>query len=192
MLPPRAVRRWPSDTGALVFVWGAWLVLSVTLLQFVRTYGVDFPYYDEWEMVPAITGQQPVTFSWLWSQHNEHRMFLGRRSTSRSKRSAGTISAPARFDASVLCASAAMLIAFARRFRGHATYADAFFPLLMLHWGQAENLVLSFQVQFVASSALAIIVLGCSSVAARCVPVERSLWDCVQCCSRCWAAPGSR
>jgi hypothetical protein len=160
MFSARVAGRRQSAAGAVVFVWGVWLVLSVSVLHFVRTYGVDFPYYDEWEMVPAITGQQPVTLSWLWSQHNEHRMFLGRVIYLGVERLGGfDFRAGAVFDACVLSALAAVLIGFTRRFRGRTTYPDAFFPLLMLHWGQAENLILSFQVQFVASSALAIIVL---------------------------------
>jgi len=62
-------------------------------------------------------------------------------------------------DAFVLCFAAAALIGFAHRLRGWTTYSDAFFPLVLLTWGQAENLIWSFQVQFVGASALAIAAL---------------------------------
>jgi hypothetical protein len=161
MSAPRPIaRRRRSNAGPLVFVWSAWLALSLFGLDFVHTYGVNFPYYDEWEMVPAITGQQPITLQWLWSQHNEHRIVLPRliylAVTTVSGRD---FRAGAFFDACMLSAAAAALIGVAHRLRGRTIYADAFFPLVMLHWGQAENLVLSFQIQFVGSSVLALVAL---------------------------------
>lgn len=161
MPPPRAtIRAWRSDAGPLVFVWGTWLALSVAVIDFVRTYTVDFPYFDEWDLVPAITGQQPVTLRWLWSLHNEHRIVIPRVLFLILGRFSGyDFGAGALFNACILAAAAAALIATARRLRGHTAYSDAFFALVLLNWGQTENLVWSFQVQFVISSALTIAVL---------------------------------
>ena len=39
-----------------------------------RTLSADLPYWDDWEMVPVITGHEPVTLKWAWAQHNEHHM----------------------------------------------------------------------------------------------------------------------
>src|SRR5262245_39185544 len=155
MVPPRAVGRpWRWITGPLVFVWCVWLVLSFSLLGFVRAYCVDLPFYDEWEVLPVLLHEQPITLEWLWSQHNEHRMILGRLIYLGVVRAAHyDFRAGAFLDALVLSAAAAALIAFAHRLRGRATYSDAFFPLVLLTWGQAENLIWSFQVQFVGASA---------------------------------------
>src|SRR5262245_9816068 len=158
---PRAIGRpWPWVTGPLVFVGGVWLVLSYYLLDFVRTYCVDVPFYDEWEVLPVMMREQPVTLQWLWSQHNEHRMFLGRLLYLGVERLAHyDFRAGALLDALLLSAAAAALIGFAHRLRGWTTYSDAFFPLVLLNWGQAENLIWSFQVQFVGASMLALVVL---------------------------------
>ena len=69
---------WRSNWGPLAFVWGMWLLFSYYLVVFVRTFGVDCPHYDEWENVPALTGEQPLTWKWLWHQHNEHRIVVPR------------------------------------------------------------------------------------------------------------------
>ncbi len=43
-------------------------------LAFVANYGNNVPSWDDWDMNPDADGQQPVTTTWLWSQHNEHRI----------------------------------------------------------------------------------------------------------------------
>ena len=35
-----------------------------------------FPFTDDWNLVPFVTGDRPVTFSWLWAQHGDHRIPL--------------------------------------------------------------------------------------------------------------------
>src|SRR5262249_24127651 len=50
--------------------------LAAALLFFVYRYGDDVPYFDDWLIVPALTGHESITLRWLWSQHNEHRMPL--------------------------------------------------------------------------------------------------------------------
>ena len=44
----------------------------------VARFGSNVPSWDEWDMVPTLTGEQPVSAEWLWSQHNEHRVPLPR------------------------------------------------------------------------------------------------------------------
>ena len=50
---------------------------------FIAHYASNVPSWDDWDMVPTLTRNQPITWEWLWSQHNEHRvplprlMFLG-------------------------------------------------------------------------------------------------------------------
>jgi len=57
---PRAVGR-PSQWITRLFVWGVWLVLSISLLDFVRAYCVNLPFYDEWELLPVMLREQPIT-----------------------------------------------------------------------------------------------------------------------------------
>jgi hypothetical protein len=160
--------RWRSNWGPLAFVWGLWAASAYYLLLFVRAYGVDCPHFDEWENVPALTGEQPVTLAWLWSQHNEHRILLPRLIyLGLAKLTHGDFRGGMYFNAAVLCVEAAALIVCARKIRGRTEYADAFFPLLLQTWGQAENLYWSFQIQFICSAGLAVAFLVFSSGTAR-------------------------
>jgi hypothetical protein len=67
--------------------------------------------------------------------------------------------AAAFFNVIALGLVAFALIRAARRLRGRTVYADAFFPLLLLNWTQAHNLLVGFQLQFILSTVLAYAVL---------------------------------
>jgi hypothetical protein len=151
--PARALR---ADAGPLLFVWSIWLVQSLLLLRFALRYSVDIPFLDDWEMVPVLTGRRPVTLEWLWSQHNEHRIAIPRLLYLALLKLGGyDFRAGVVFDVLVLSATAAALSTAARAIRGRTLYSDAFFPLVLLHWGQAENLVWGFTIPLVLGSALA-------------------------------------
>jgi hypothetical protein len=143
-----------------VFVWAIWATLSWYLVDFVQTFGVDCPYYDEWEMIPALTGNQAITLKWLWSQHNEHRIFVPRllylaiEKVARYDFRAGMF-----FDAFALSAAAAALMILVRRIRGRTEYTDAFFAVLVMNLGQAQTLTNSFQLCLVAGTMLFVTVL---------------------------------
>lgn len=145
-----------SETGPAIFVWSVWLGLSILLTFFVTTYSVDMPFLDDWEMIPVLTGVEPVTTGWLWSQHNEHRIVIPRLIYLGIMKLGGyDFRAGAIFDLLLLSGTAAALIAAARSIRGRVSYSDAFFPLVLLHWGQAENLVWGFTIPLVLGSVIA-------------------------------------
>jgi hypothetical protein len=147
-------RRWPADSGPLVVVWGVWLVLVCALFHYVRTFSIDAPWMDEWELVPVLTGHQPITWKWLWSQHNEHRIVIPRLIYLAVVKASGDFRAGCWFDASALAVSAAAMSVVARRLRGHALYSDAFFSVVALHFGQWENLLFSLHVVWLSAAAL--------------------------------------
>src|SRR4051794_5713707 len=64
--------------SAAIFVWATWGLMLAAALMFVWRYGSNVPSWDEWDMVPTLTGEQPISATWLWSQHNEHRIPLPR------------------------------------------------------------------------------------------------------------------
>src|SRR5690606_31545168 len=66
--PARTSRRAP------LVVWSTWALMLAGALWFLGRYGSNVPSWDGWDMVPTLTGHQPVTLDWLWSQHNEHRV----------------------------------------------------------------------------------------------------------------------
>ncbi len=59
-------------------VWGVWATLLAADLGYVAAFSDEVPFWDDWEFFPQLTGGRPVTLSWLWSAHNEHRIALPR------------------------------------------------------------------------------------------------------------------
>jgi len=108
-------------------------------------------------MVPTLTGEQPVSAEWLWSQHNEHRVPLPRLVLLAVNRLGGPDFRIAQvLNVIALAAVSAWLLIAVRRARGGRTIlADALFPLLLLHWRHAPNLLWGWEFQYVVSAALA-------------------------------------
>jgi hypothetical protein len=105
-------------------------------------------------------GDEPVTLKWLWSQHNEHRIFLPRLLYLALVRGSGyDFRAGMYWNALMLIGASAALIVTARRIRARTVFSDAFFPLVLLNWGQSENMLWSFQIAFVLGAVLSIVVL---------------------------------
>ena len=120
-------------------------------------------------MVPTLTGEQPVTIGWLWSQHNEHRVPLPRLLMLGLNRIVGIDFRTAMFfDVLASAGLAAAIIITAQRIRGAASLTDAFFPLVLLSWGQAVNFIWAWQVQFFSSFVLAgvalVSIVACGSL----------------------------
>ena len=156
--PSTTVRR---DAAPIAFVALIWLLQSWLLVGLVVERTVNIPFMDDWEMVPVLTGDQPLTLSWLWSQHNEHRIFLPRLLyLAVVSLSGNDFRAGAFFNVFALCIAAAALCLAARKLRGSTRYADAYFPLVVLQWAQAENLTWSFQVQTILGTVPVLLILG--------------------------------
>src|ERR1700740_3081887 len=101
--------------------------MLVAALAFVGKYGSNVPYWDEWNMVPVLVGDQPVDAHWLWSEHNGHRiplprlLLLGLYKLTGSDFRAGMY-----FNVFALGALAFTMIWVAKGQRGETSYADAF------------------------------------------------------------------
>jgi len=114
--------------------------MVIAALLFVARYGSNVPSWDGWDMVPTVTGDQPITASWLWSQHNEHRVPLPRLLyLAIIHLTVADFRTIMYFNVLAMAAAAALMIHTARRLRGSSSVTDAFFPILLLHWGQAAN-----------------------------------------------------
>ncbi len=160
MTPParvyRPLRRSWDTSLARIFVWAIWGLLVSAAFSFVARNGSSVPYWDEWSLVPAVAGQQPLTFEFLWAQHNEHRIplpkliLVGLTRLCRADFRAGLLAIVA-----AQSALAAVLILAVTKLRGRTIYADAFFPLALLHMGHHANFESSFQIGFVLSEVLA-------------------------------------
>lgn len=143
-----------EERWAPAAVWGALAVMTLVVLGHIARYSVNVPLSEDWNMVPALTGDEPDLWAWVWSQNNEHRLpvarliYLGLLHLTRDFRSGMVI------DVLLLAALAAGLIGLARRLRGRTAVVDAFFPVALLHLGHWENLLWSWQMQFVLVTAV--------------------------------------
>ncbi|MCD4726153.1 MAG: hypothetical protein K8R46_00685 [Pirellulales bacterium] len=149
-----------SDHREAYVAWGVWALLTAAGLWFVAVYGFTMPYGDEWVWLPVTAGQQPASLSWLWSTHNEHRMVVPRLIYLGLGLSSGfDFRAGAFYNIIALSGLSLAMMVGARAVRGRTSVYDAFFPLLLLHWAQCENIVWGFQLNFITSAVLAGVVL---------------------------------
>lgn len=162
-----------SDRRRLTFVLLVLAAMLSAALGLIATKGSNVPSWDDWDMVPTTTGHQPVTMEWLWSQHNEHRVPMPRLLTLALMRFvAMDFRIGMFFNALATAALALGLVLTTRSIRGQSSFADAFFPIVLLNWGQAINLLWCWQVQFYASMLLAGALL---ILIARISPIHRFL-----------------
>ena len=137
---------------------GVWAVLTLSQLGFVLQFGHDQPWADEWEFVPTLTGQAPYD-AFYFQPHNEHRLpqpraiYLGLWSLTQDFRSGMVL------QVVLLALMALRGMQLAERLRGRADWADAFFPLSLLHVGHCENLLMGYQLCFVLAAGFAFGVL---------------------------------
>jgi hypothetical protein len=149
-------RFFPRIKWITVFVYGVWLLVVLAGLFFIRRYGSNVPYIDDWELVPAVAGAEPLSPSWLWAQHSDHRIPLPKLLLIGLYRVTGNdFRAPLYFNLAALSALALAMIRGARRLRGHTSGADAFFPLSLMGWGGYDFLIWGFLLQLVCSTVLA-------------------------------------
>lgn len=139
-----------------VLVWLLWAVTLASILASIARDGRNIPFEEDWLMVAPMTGHEPDLPGWLWSQNSEHRLPLPRLVNLALLRATGDFRSTMVFDTLALGAVAAAMILVARALRdGRTSLSDAFFPLLLLHLGNWDNLVWGWQIQFVLPTVLA-------------------------------------
>ena len=140
----------PGPTRAALIVWGIWALMVLAALAFDWRYAVPIPFGDELLGVPLLAGH-PLTLQGLWEAHNgQHRLPFPKLILLVLHTLTGySFFAVAFFNPLALGAMAAGMIWVARRLRGRTSYLDAFFPLALLHFGQGDNLLISWEVVFV-------------------------------------------
>ncbi len=145
---------------ASLVVWGIWALALASLLAFIVHDGRNIPFEEDWLMVAPMTGHEPNLPAWLWSQNSEHRLPLPRLVNLALLRATGDFRSTMGLNALLLGGVAAGMVLVARRLRGGRTrLADAYFPLLLLHLGNWDNLVWAWQIQFVLPTVLACVFL---------------------------------
>jgi hypothetical protein len=154
--------RWARarDRVGLVVAWSTWLVMTATLVLYVRQYTRNVPLMDDFDMVSVLTGSQPVSLRWAWSQHHEHRPMISRLILVGLSRFVDSDFRTARYaNVALLSAMAAAMLLLARRLRGSARISDAVLPLSILNIAQAESLLIGFAMNLILSSLVAIALL---------------------------------
>ncbi len=150
-----------SDWSALFFVWGIWVVALVATLWFTAHFSSNLPLWDDWWQVLQLTGDEPVTLKWLWSQTGEHRIPVPRVICwSLFKLTGSNFRATVYLSVALLGLAALVLLRAANRLRGRTSYSDAFIPLILLTWSQYPNLIWSHQIQMISSTVLACVLLA--------------------------------
>ena len=133
------------------------LLLAFYVVKFVsRT-----PIHDEFSNALYLFAEPPLPVEKYWDQHNEHRIPLPRVLYFTAVKLAGNdFRAPPILNVFLLTAAVAFFLHAIKTMRGSTSLADATLPLGLLTVGQYGNLLWGFQVQFIASSALTIVMLG--------------------------------
>jgi hypothetical protein len=153
-LPPIDAR---AERLSRAFVWGTWAVASAAAVAYVLHYASNVPWMDDWELVPWLTGAREVRPGWLWRHQNDHRYPLTKLAlVGLSRLTGGDYRAAMIACALALSAAAFACIRVAARLRGRTAWTDAFFPLAMLHWGHAPNLLHHIQLLFVSAAGLGV------------------------------------
>jgi hypothetical protein len=159
--PPTGAAHEPgSSTVASAFTWGVWAILSLMAVRFVWLSGSVVPFVDDWNFVPHALGAVPFSLSWLWEQFLEHRAPLHRLLGYLSYRAFGLDDRPILLlDVGLLCLLAAVLMWAVRKVRGRPSYADAFFPMVLLHPGHVETFYWAATNTYVLATFLAVVVM---------------------------------
>ncbi|MFM9057607.1 MAG: hypothetical protein ACKOSQ_00505 [Planctomycetaceae bacterium] len=159
MIPTHSPEQ-PDESGALIFVWCCWALMFALAISYVARFGCEIPILDELDYVDVFIGDTPVTARWLWAFHNEHRIVIPKLIQVVALRLTGAdYRATIYLGVTLLALCAGALITAARKLRGRTAYSDAFFPLVLLHWGHFHTFWSGFQVQFVSSCCLAVVFL---------------------------------
>lgn len=152
----------PNDGAARTVVWAVWAGMLALFLWLYLPASSPIPLAEDWYTVPLVTGQPVDLAAWLWEQNNEHRMPVARLLlVGVLKLSGGDYRAGGLLNMALLAGAAAALIRFARNVRGRTDVADAFFPLTLLNFGHSVDVLFPFQITFVLTFAL-ILIVGCS------------------------------
>jgi hypothetical protein len=152
-----------------------WAVMTLAALSFVFVFGSNAPYADEWEFIPALLDQEPLP-SWLWAQHNEHRLPLSRAIYYILFQLTHDFRAGMYLQIAMLSALALGLMGFSAHLRGRSDWVDAFFPVSLLHVGHWENFVMGYQLCFALFCCLVSLLAVVAFQAKRETAFRSGLW----------------
>jgi hypothetical protein len=133
--------------------------MTIMAFSYVLVFGRNVPSWDDWDIIPALTGTQSITWEWLWSQHNEHRLPLTRLLMLAACSLFMDLRAGMLLNVGLMAAVTFWLLAKLRQMKGSLVWTDLVIPVLALELGQGVNFIWAWQIEFVASTALALVLL---------------------------------
>jgi hypothetical protein len=147
-----------KELPELVFNLAVLILMTAAAIFTVYRYGANIPFVDDWALVPHLAAGEPLTLDWLLSQHNEHRYPLTRALFWIFWQiQPGYLKYSMYLHVLILASVALAAQNTARVLRGSRSYADAVFPCVLLHGGQAENFLWWIQSFFILSSAFIVL-----------------------------------
>ncbi len=158
-----------------LIVWLVWATMLALQIAFVANYAAHVPFWDDLEVLRNWVSQPERSLASLWMLHNEHRIPLplalqvGLLFLTRDFRSGMY------FEIAIFAAVAAAMVLAVRRVRGRSVWTDAFFPLLWMHTGNAENLLMGFQISLAIPTALASALLLVATANPRNIGVKTAI-----------------
>lgn len=156
------MRPTPTEAEGRFGATAVWLALAVMLaisLGCIVAYTRNIGVAEDWQMVRAMTGNEPDLAGWLWSQNNEHRLPVQRLIYLMALKVTDDFRSGMVLNQIMLAGLAAAMAYTAAKLRGRADWRDIVFPLALLHLGHWENLLWGWQIQFVWSTVLAGLIL---------------------------------
>lgn len=135
-------------------VWLVAIVMSITAWNYIADGASRVPVWDDMEFVPLIHPEFHWTANEAWALHNEHRIPLPRIIGSSVYKWTHDIRTMMYIDLVLLIGLSLAMMLVARKIRGRTTLVDAVFPLLWLHTGNSENLLMGFQVALILPTVL--------------------------------------
>lgn len=147
--------------AARALVAATWVAMTLSLLWCIAAFTVNVPLAEDWHLVPPLTGHTPDIWTWLWEQNNEHRLPLPRLVMLSVLEPTGDFRAGMVVNVLVMAAAAAAVLwALSRARGGPLRCADAFIPLVLLNIGNWENFMWAWQLGFVLSAAICLLLLA--------------------------------
>lgn len=151
---------WLADYDAPLWFWVAWFAMLVTMIRYVVRFGLPIPILEDWDNFPYLLGTKKVTLDWLWSLHNEHRIVLPRLVWLGLMRVTLDVRSLMFLNVGLLSLASAVLGLSLRAVRGSTRMTDMFLPLCMMGLAHYMNLLWSFTIQLVLSTALFCFILA--------------------------------
>jgi hypothetical protein len=174
--PEPAAGRSALAVARALIVWSTWVAATCTALWYVRQYGRNLPFWEDFFVVPVMTGHEPMSFQWAAAQYNEHRAVIPKLILAVLLRAIPDFRSGLYLNVALMSSAAASMLILARRLRGSTRVVDAVLPLMILNIGQCECFLICFALNLVMTACISCALIGVACGTTR----SQSWWSCLQ------------